>query len=162
MGRAFKDKVPVMGLLSDKGIVKCVVVPDTKRTTLQPIIHKFVKKDSIVVTDEWEGYKGLTGYWHEKVDHKRANYKNDAGFSSNGIENFWSHLKRGIIGIYHTVSKKHLQMYANEFAFRFNTRQALISQSFNLFLQTAQTRRLRYSTLIYDRHTDIRTSITQL
>lgn len=148
-GRAFKDKTPIVGFLDDRGIVRCVVVPDTKASTLQPIVRKVIKSDSILITDEWLGYRGLSeSYWHEVVDHGRKQYQNDNGFSSNGIENFWSHLKRGIIGVYHKASRKHLQNYANEFTFRFNVRNEGIFNAFNLFLQTANTRRLRYQTLI--------------
>jgi len=74
------------------------------------------------MTDEWTAYKGLAGtYDHYIVDHGRGQYVNGDCYT-NGLENFWSLLKRGIIGIYHKVSRKHLQKYCNEFSYRFNTR----------------------------------------
>lgn len=61
-------------------------------------------------------------YAHVVVNHTAGVYVNGA-FHTNGVENFWSLFKRGIIGIYHQVSPKHLQAYADEFSYRFNSRQ---------------------------------------
>lgn len=66
---------------------------------------------------------------------------------TNGIENFWSHLKRGIDGIYHWVSKTHFQSYVDEFTYRFNTRKLSTNQRFNLVLENVSGR-LTYKELI--------------
>ena len=66
----------------------------------------------------------------------------------NGIENFWSLLKRGINGIYHQVSPKHLHRYCNEYAFRFNERQVCQQDKFNIAVFNADGRRLTYRALI--------------
>lgn len=71
----------------------------------------------------------------------------DGDIYTNTIEGFWSILKRGIIGIYHHMSKKHLQLYANEFAFRYNTRQISEGSRFKLFLCNAE-KKLTYQNII--------------
>ena len=92
------------------------VVADTKIETVQPIVEDTIPKDSIIYTDEWHAYNNL----HLKYDHGRVNHgaKQFVNYMAhtNGIENFWSHLKRGIDGIYHWVSKGHLQSYVDEFS----------------------------------------------
>lgn len=75
-----------------------------------------------MVTDEWQGYNGLGYlYSHITVNHSEGEYVRGA-FDTNSIENFWSLFKRGIIGIYHQVSAKHLQAYVDEFTYRYNSR----------------------------------------
>lgn len=103
----------------------------------------------MLVSDEWNGYEGLSkDYIHEVVDHGRGRYVNDCGFSSNSIENFWSGFKRGIIGVYHYVSRKHLQKYANEFSYRFNNRIKKGVSRFLFFLDYALTEKsITYSKL---------------
>lgn len=150
-GRSFKDKTPVIGLLNqDTGIVRCFVAPDTSRDSIHPVIMANVSDKSIIVSDEWLGYEGLgLVYHHEIVDHKRKQYVNDSGATTNGIENVWSNFKKGIIGIYHNrVSRKHLQGYADEFAFRHNTRKDSTCGRFNVLLSGACGKRLTYQNLI--------------
>ena len=67
---------------------------------------------------------------------------------TNGIENFWSHLKRGIDGIYHSISKEHLQACVDEFVLRFNTRKFSTQGRFDLVLAAISNKRLTYKTLI--------------
>lgn len=120
-GRSVKDKTPVFGLLSD-GRVNAEVVKDTKGSTLKPIIKAMVESGSIVITDEWGGYNGLSSeYQHEVLKHIENEFVRN-GFHTNSIEGFWSLLKRGIFGIYHSVSAKHLHRYTGEFSYRYNTR----------------------------------------
>ena len=66
----------------------------------------------------------------------------------NSIENFWSHLKRGIDGIYHWCSKEHLQSYVDEFTLRFNTRDFNTQGRFDLILSAVAKKRLTYKDLI--------------
>lgn len=146
-GRSFKDKTPVFGLIkNDQVFTK--VVSDTKATTLKPIIKKHVSCGTTLVTDEWLGYKGLhQNYNHVIVNHKAQQYTND-GYSTNNVENFWSHIKRGIYGVYHQVSRKHLQLYADEFTFRYNNRKLEPQDRFNLTLVKSELGRVPYSQLI--------------
>lgn len=142
-GRSFKDKVPVFGMLQRNGHVSAIVVPDTKASTLKPLIKKFIKEDSTIFTDGWE-YSGLENHYRQfSVDHGRHFYGETITtcdgerieISTNGIENVWSHFKRMIFGTYYKVSKKHLQRYVDEFIFRFNTRKYSEIERFELFLQ---------------------------
>lgn len=120
-GRSVKDKTPVFGLVCN-GQVNTSVIPDTKGKTLKPIIKQMVKEGAIVITDEWNGYSGLDKkFQHEVLKHNENQFVKN-GFHTNSIEGFWSLMKRGIYGIYHSVSAKHLQRYSDEFAYRYNTR----------------------------------------
>ncbi len=146
-GRSVKDKTPVFGLLSD-GKVSTEIIPDTKATTLKPIIKSMVEKGAIVVTDEWNGYNGVKNdFQHEVVKHNANQFVTDSGYHTNSLEGFWSLLKRGIYGIYHSCSAKHLHTYCNEFAYRYNTREATDADRFALSLINAQER-LTYKQLI--------------
>ncbi len=144
-GRSVKDKTPVFGLLSD-GQVTTAVVTDTKSTTLKPIIQELVKEGSIVVTDEWLGYTGLSStYQHEVLKHNADEFVRD-GFHTNSIEGFWSLLKRGIYGIYHQTSPKPLHRYCDEFAHRYNSRKLKDNERFDISLANID-RRLTYKEL---------------
>lgn len=145
-GRSVKDKTPVFGMLQTGGSVQTIVVPDTKATTIKPIIRELVANGSIVVTDEWLGYSGLQNHYpHIIVNHNENEYVRGA-FHTNGIENFWSLLKRGIYGIYHQISPKHLHRYCDEFSFRYNTRKITDIERFHFLLENVNCR-LTYKTL---------------
>ena len=114
---------------------------------LTPEVIKLVKESASVYTDEWLGYKGVNKiYDHSVVKHNEGQYVNGR-IHTNTIEGFWSLLKRGIFGIYHSTSKKHLQMYVDEFVFRYNTRDTSESKRFNLLLSNIEFR-LTYKELI--------------
>jgi transposase-like protein len=145
-GRSTKDKTPVLGMVGSTDKVHTTVVADTKAKTLKPIIENLVSNGSIIVTDEWQAYKGLANnYAHIVVNHKENQYVSGA-FHTNGIENFWSLLKRGIYGIYHHASPKHLHRYCDEFAFRFNARKESNNERFNFPLINSP--KLTYQELI--------------
>ncbi|MBS5825477.1 MAG: IS1595 family transposase [Clostridium argentinense] len=133
-GRSFIDKTPVLGMLQRGGDVICRVVANTSRHQITPNILKFVKRTATLYTDEWQGYSEVSKmYSHYSVDHGKKQYV-DGNVYTNTLEGFWSIFKRGIIGIYHKVSRKHLQLYVNEFVFRYNTRKISESSRFNLLL----------------------------
>lgn len=134
-GRSLKTKKPVFGLLQRGGNVITKVVSDTKRKTIEPIIEFYVPDSSTtIMTDEWLAYNSLhKKYNHERVNHGSKEFVNGLSHT-NGIENFWSHLKRGIDGIYHWVSFDHLQSYVNEFSYRYNTRDFSTSERFQKIL----------------------------
>lgn len=145
-GRSIKDKTPVFGMVSN-GKVVTTVIPNTKSKTLKPIIENMVKNGSIIVTDEWNGYVGLnSNYHHEVIKHKEKEFSR-AGFNTNSIEGYWSLLKRGIFGIYHYASPKHLNRYCDEFSYRYNTRKITDSDRF-IFSLTNTESRLTYKQLI--------------
>ena len=122
-GRSHKDKTPVFAMLKRGGEISVHVVEDTKGSTLKPIIDANVDKEiSIIVTDEWLGYNKLSKeYRHVVINHLNEEYVRGA-FHTNTIEGFWSQLKRTIKGTHIQVSKKHLQKYVDEVAFRYMQR----------------------------------------
>jgi transposase-like protein len=120
-GKSAKDKAIVMGILERGGQVRAQVIADRKGETLQPLIKKHVEAGSAVFTDELHGYWGLEDeYKHQIIDHA-VKYV-DGRIHTNGMENFWSLLKRGLHGTYIAVEPFHLFRYLDEQAFRFNNR----------------------------------------
>ena len=144
-GRSAKDKTPVVGVMQRGGKVHTTVVSDTKAETLHPIIVNAVKKGSIVITDEWRAYQGMDGFSHVMVNHSEGEYTRGA-FHNNTIEGFWSLLKRGLYGIYHQVSPKHLARYCHEFEYRYNSRKIADNERFQITLQRVNGR-LKYKDL---------------
>jgi transposase-like protein len=146
-GRSWKDKTPVLIMEERGGNAIAQVVSDVKQKTLEPIIRKYVKEGSNVYTDEWHAYNDLSKqYNHETVNHRRKQYvKGKARVAL--IENFNSHLKRGIQGTYHWVSKKHLSGYVDEFIFRRNTRNYGEGERFDLVLSSTVGKQLTYQQL---------------
>ena len=146
-GRSAKDKTPVVGMVERGGKVTARKVENVQSKTLTAEIIRNVKESATVYSDEWLGYKGISRiYDHSIVKHNQGQYVNGR-IHTNTIEGFWSLLKRGIFGIYHFTSKKHLQMYVDEFVFRYNTRDNNESQRFNLLLSNTE-HRLTYEGLI--------------
>ena len=146
MGRSTQQKSVVFGMISD-GLAYAQIVPNAEKETLQPIIKDKVKKGSTIITDGWSGYNGLSEeYTHKVIPHNKHIYTVD-GYHTNSIEGFWSHIKRGIKGIYHLASPKHLQKYCKEFVFRYNTRKQTDADRFNDFLGSF-TERLYYGELL--------------
>jgi len=115
-------KTVVMGLLDREARkIRATVVPNTKRETLQAEILKQVEEGSVMYTDESTSYMGLTKkFAHQVVNHLEKYV--DGRVSTNGIENFWSLLKRGLNGTYVAVEPFHLFRYVDEQVFRYNTR----------------------------------------
>lgn len=130
-GRAFVDKVPVMGILQRGGKVFCKVVKNTSYKQLTPPILCKVKHSATIYSDEWQGYRLISKvYKHHVVDHGHNIYV-DGGAYTNTIEGFWgNYCKRSINGIYNWVSRKHMQRYFDEFCFRYNTRNVSINERF--------------------------------
>lgn len=147
-GRSFKDKTPVIGLLHrETKQVMAFKIKDTSAKQIQPIIHKYIGEGCCVMTDEWHAYRGIElKYNHHYIDHGKGEYAK-GNVTTNSIEGFWSHFKRGIIGVYHWISKKHLQRYCTEYSFRYNTK--LMSEYDRMIeLLSVCTDRLKYNSLI--------------
>ena len=120
-GHNQKDKVVVMGILERGGHVRTQVIPNRHKETLQPIVKDHVQVGSALFTDELWGYHGLHGEFdHQVVDHA-VKYV-DGKVHTNGMENFWSLLKRGLNGTYISVEPFHLFRYLDEQSFRYNFR----------------------------------------
>jgi transposase-like protein len=133
-GRGTK-KIPVVGIKerSTGRVYAKVMLPNEegKKLTgkqLLDVIETVVKDKTKVITDDFRSYGILNSkanspkYFHFKVCHSKGQYNAGNGVHTNGIENFWSIFKRGIIGVYHHISEKYLQRYVDEFCFRQNTR----------------------------------------
>ncbi len=121
-GRGSENKTAVFGMLEREGKIREMTVPNVKAKTLRKIITEYVANGTTVMSDDWLAYKRLSNlYPHKTINHGQGEYSN-GNIHVNTIEGFWSILKRGIYGIYHQVSKKHLQRYIHEFQFRYNTR----------------------------------------
>ena len=145
-GRSVKDKTPIFGMVERKGKIVARQIATTLPRCRMPDYVKTVK-NAMVYTDEWVGYKQVSRiYDHLFVKHNEGEYVNGR-VHTNTIEGFWSILKRGIVGIYHFTSRKHIQKYVDEFVFRYNTRNSGEHQRFNLFLQNTE-HRLTYNELI--------------
>ena len=120
-GTGTKDKTAVMGILERGGKVKATVIPNRKKKALQAEVRKHVEAGSALYTDALLSYEGLAGdYAHQVIDHAVAYV--DGKVHTNGLENFWSLLKRGINGTYISVEPFHLFRYLDEQAFRYNNR----------------------------------------
>lgn len=123
-GTGTKDKTAVMGILERGGKVRTSVVPSRRKTVLQNEVRKHVTAGAALYSDALLSYEGLaTDYAHQVVDH--ATQYVDGRVHTNGLENFWSLLKRGISGTYVSVEPFHLHRYLDEQMFRFNNRNEL-------------------------------------
>lgn len=146
-GRSMKDKVTVLGMIERNGKLIARIVPDVQAPTLTNEIRKNVKPTADIYTDEWLGYTDLPKYYnHSIVKHSDKEFVNGNAYTNN-IECFWGILKRGILGIYHFTSKKHLQIYLDEFVFRYNTRYMTEQNKFETLLSNMTTR-TRYKELV--------------
>lgn len=141
-------KTPVLGILERDGKVYAIPVKNRQAKTIVPIMVDTVESGVTVYTDEFKGYVSLQkNYNHDFVCHN-ANQYVSGSVHTNGIENFWSLLKRGLDGIYHQVSDQHLHRYVNEFTFRFNNRNLSEGSKFDVALANGTNTRLNYKTLI--------------
>ncbi len=123
-GTGTKDKTAVVGILERGGKIRASVVPSRRKTVLQDEVRKHVTAGAALYSDALKSYEGLAGeYAHQVVDH--ATQYVDGRIHTNGLENFWSLLKRGISGTYVSVEPFHLFRYLDEQMFRFNNRKDL-------------------------------------
>lgn len=121
LGRGGVGKVAVLGMRERGGRTIAAPVPAVDVRSLHTAIHRNIETGSTLHTDEHAGYRGLDGlfYKHDTINHKAGEYVR-AGVTTNGIESVWAVLKRGLHGVYHHASAKHLGRYVNEFTFRLN------------------------------------------
>ncbi len=146
-GRSLKGKTAVIGARGLLGQIKAQIVRDEDGATILPLAKKWIAKGSIMVTDEWKAYNVVQeDYFHVKVNHKDGAYINGC-FTTNGVENFWSLLKRGIVGTFHSVSPQHLQAYIDEFSDRYNKKQLSNIEKFGKVIERAKDGRITYKQL---------------
>lgn len=147
-GRNTKTKTAVFGLLQRGGHIKATVVDDVKMRTIEQQIVSNVKIGTQLYTDEFLSYSKIGKlYPHASVGHGKGEYVRGDVYS-NGVESFWALFQRGYMGVYHQMSKKHLQRYVDEFTYRFNTRPATLSMIFNdLISKVSKSAKLPYKQL---------------
>jgi transposase-like protein len=144
--RGPKDKSVVLGIRQRDGETRAGVISDTKRRTLQGHVRRNVEPGAALYTDLHSGYSGLDQtYAHEVVDH--AERYVDGRAHTNGLENFWSLLKRGLHGTYVSVEPFHLFRYIDERLFAYNLRDLNDFGRFVAVLAASSGRRLTYAEL---------------
>jgi transposase-like protein len=130
-GRATDSKTPVFGMLERGGEMRTAVVENVKMRTVEKHTVEHVAIGSKLYTDDFSSYDRIGKFYsHEKVRHTLGQYVREGGIHTNGVESFWALFKRGYIGIYHWMSTKHLQRYADEFVYRFNSDTQEFAQTF--------------------------------
>ncbi len=145
-------KAAVIGLLERHGpdghsVVKLKIVPSVRHSALLPEVREHVASGAEVFTDQWVSYRGLEAdYIHKVIDH--AESYAEGKIHTNGLENFWSLLKRAIKGTYVSVEPFHLFRYLDEQAYRFNARKVNDAVRFLSALHGIIGRRVMYQELI--------------
>ena len=145
-GRGPEGKVIVMGLLERHGQVRASVVPTRRKPELQGQIRQHVEPGSALFTDELLSYDGLDSeYVHEVINHAEEYVRGNV--HTNGMENFWSLLKRGLGGTYISVEPFHLFRYVDEQVFRYNRRKLTDGERLDMVCKQAMGRRLTWDEL---------------
>jgi len=118
-GRGAVGKVAIVGMRERNGKVVGKVMDSTGKYEMHKLIEKNISKKSAIFSDDYKSYTGIAkkGYQHHTVNHSKGEYVRGIA-STNSIESVWATFKRGVHGTYHHLSKKHLQRYVNEFAFK--------------------------------------------
>jgi len=118
-------KTVVVGMAEHKGRIVATVAPDAKSATLLTTAREFVLPKSTVFTDEYQCYDGMSrmteNYQHKRINHSEKVYV-VGDIHTNTVEGFWSLVKNGLRGVYHSVGHHYLQTYLNEYTFRYNRR----------------------------------------
>jgi transposase-like protein len=149
-GQWVDAKTAVLALVERGGHVRTVMLDTThpKAQDVVSIIENNVNKDATIITDSSTLYKGLKrSYDHEAVNHLASEYVKGIAHT-NTVEGFFSQLKRGVVGVYHYVSPKHLHRYCHEFGYRYNTRKISDCTRFDDALKNVNNVRLTYAKLI--------------
>ena len=142
-GNYAKNKAIVFGMAQRNGPVIGAVIPKDSQHVIVPIVRQNVAKGTTISTDLHGAYKplGHIGYTHERVNHQLDEWVRGI-HHTNTLEGFWSHLKRGIRSTHCSVSRQHLQKYVDEFAFRYNNREAPAEMFQRLVRQVSKAEKL--------------------
>lgn len=148
LGTGGVGKTAVFGMKSRTGAIKAEVVTGVSSGDLQPLIKLNIVEGSQVYSDSWVGYRGLCGYQHTVVNHSGGVYVL-GNAHTNGIESFWALFKRGYHGVYHWMSRKHMQRYVDEFVFRLNLKGSDLKTVFSAVVaKVSESTKLPYKELI--------------
>jgi transposase-like protein len=144
-GRGASGKTVVLGMLQRGGKVRTAVIDERDKDTLQGFVRENVRRGSKVYTDELLSYYGLdSDFAHRIINHAEEYVRGQV--HTNGMENFWSLLKRGLGGTYVSVEPFHLFRYIDEQAFRYNNRKEMTdSDRFSLAVSQIAGKRLTYA-----------------
>lgn len=148
-GTGGKDKTAVMGIL-ERGLdgtskVRTTVIPNRRKRAIQEQVRKHVEAGSALYSDSLLSYDGLDEFQHQVIDHAVTYVEGNV--HTNGLENFWSLLKRGITGTYVSVEPFHLYRYLDEQAFRFNNRKLTDGERFSAAVSGIVGKRLTFDRL---------------
>lgn len=148
-GTGGKDKTAVMGILErgkdGTSKVRTAVIPNRKKKAIQAKVRKHVEAGSALYSDALQSYNGLDEFQHQVIDH--AVQYVDGKVHTNGMENFWSLLKRGLHGTYVSVEPFHLFRYLDEQAYRFNNRKMTDAERFDIAVKDIVGKRLTFDQL---------------
>lgn len=146
-GKLYVPKKTVVGIIERDGKVVLKYIPAPTKEFMVEFINQHVPAGANVYTDEHKAYTKLSDkYAHKTITHSLNVYV-IGDVHTNTIESFWAILKRGLYGVYHQVSEKHIERYLSEFAARYNTRSSKNDERFETFLAKSEGR-LKYKTLI--------------
>ena len=150
LGNAAMSAKTVVAAARDRetGQISARVLPDTSRATMHWFVREHTTAGATICTDAHAGYQGISGVEHLIVNHEAGEYVTGLGATTNGVESFWSMLKRGLVGVYHQVSAKHLQAYVDEYAGRHNLRGLDTTDQMGAVAQGMAGRRLKYRQLV--------------
>ena len=138
-GKVYKPKKAILGIIERNGKVALKYVSGETTSNMVDFVKTHVPQDSTIYSDEAAAYKQLKKtYKHDNVKHSLNIYV-EGQVHTNTIENFWSVLKRGLYGVYHQVSDKHISRYLDEYAARFNNRSLTSNERFNQFLEGSES-----------------------
>ncbi|MGA8833798.1 MAG: IS1595 family transposase [Desulfomonilaceae bacterium] len=140
------DKAPVMALVERDGDVYSKPIKNVDGKTLKGTIKQLVHKSSTIMTDEWPSYTGIGKDFsggHEVVNHSEGEFSR-GWIYTNTAESYFALLKRGVMGIFHQVSKHHLYRYCNEFSFRWNYRKVSDGERMIAAIEGVVGKRLTY------------------
>ena len=153
-GRGTVGKSIVAGVKDrETNEVRAQVVASNDGETLQSFVRDHVREGAVLYTDDARAYRSMTGFEHEAVKHSVGEYVRGMAHT-NGIESFWSVLKRAHKGTFHKISAKHLDRYVVEFAGKHNIREADTLDQMAGVARSMLGKRLRYDDLIADNGLD--------
>ena len=147
-GRGGGSKQPVFGMRQRGGKTIAYPVQEVHSRYLLPEIRRHVRPGSTIYTDDFGAYKHLYGYDHKSVTHSHQENVRDGQVHTNSIESVWALLKRGRKGIYHSMSRKHLHRYVNEYTDRVNAIELSSHQCLDRVIARMVGLRLKYRDLI--------------
>ena len=145
-GRGSENKTPVMALVEREGKVRSKPVGRVDANSLKGEIREHVDPDATIITDEWKSYRGIGSEYrggHQIIRHSVGEFSRGT-VNTNTVESFFALLKRGYVGTFHYMSRKHLHRYCHEFNFRWNYRKVSDAERAVLAMSQVAGKRLMY------------------